>query len=222
MSVSNADAPIEAVSVDLFGTLVDAERPPDPAAAVAAELRDRGVAIPDDWATAYAHPHDDRPPGAERPLHEHVAAALASRFPTVEAADVVADAEAAVRAAFDRPVATRDGAADGIRALADGRPVAVLSNCSVPGLAERALARSTVDPALFESVVTSVECGWRKPDRRAFETVAGDLGVPVDRLLHIGDDPETDGGAASAGAAVLLVEDQSLASLATTVEARWG
>ena len=34
-----------AVSFDLFGTLVEADRPADPAAAVAAELRDRGADV---------------------------------------------------------------------------------------------------------------------------------------------------------------------------------
>ena len=216
-----AEPPPAAVSVDLFGTLVEAERPSDPAAAVAAELRDRGVAVPDDWADAYAEPHLNYDPGVERPLHHHVAAALASRT-GVDTRDVVDESVAAVRAAFDRPVRTREGAVDAVAALGADRPVGVLSNCSVPGLVERTLARSGLDPATFDAVTVSVACGRRKPDRRAFEAVADDLGVPVDRLLHVGDDPATDGAVADHGGSFVSVDEVSLADLPDHVEARWG
>lgn len=56
-----------ATSFDLFGTLVAVDRPADPAAAVGDELRDRGVAVPDDWAAAYAETHVEAPAGAEVP-----------------------------------------------------------------------------------------------------------------------------------------------------------
>ena len=66
-------------SFDLFGTLVDAERPADPAAAVADALADRGVRVPEDWPAAYREPHADADPGAERPLPGHVASAPSRR-----------------------------------------------------------------------------------------------------------------------------------------------
>jgi len=91
------------VTFDLFGTLVDAGTPADPAAAVAAELRDRGVAVPDDWSAAYREPHIDAPPGAEVPLPAHVARALDSR-----GVDAPANApRRAVVAAFDPDVERR-------------------------------------------------------------------------------------------------------------------
>ncbi|WP_348612972.1 HAD family hydrolase [Halobaculum rarum] len=213
---------VAAVSFDLFGTLVDVDAPADPAAAVAAELRERGVTVPDDWTDAYAEPHLEYAAGVERPLHHHVAAALASRDPECEPRAFVDDAAVAVRAAFDRPIETRYGAAEAVATLAEEYPVGVLSNCSVPGLVGRALERSTVDAEDLDAVVASVECGWRKPDARAFEAVATDIGVPVERLLHVGDDPETDGGAADAGARFVPVEEVSLPELPSVVAERWG
>ncbi|MFC7071164.1 HAD family hydrolase [Halobaculum lipolyticum] len=210
-----------AVSFDLFGTLVEAERPSDPAAAVAAELRDRGVAVPDDWADAYAEPHLPSEPGVERPLHHHVAAALASRT-AVEAREVVDDAAAAVGAAFDRPVRTREGAVDAVAALAERGPVGVCSNCSVPGLVARTLDRSALDPASFDAVTASVACGRRKPDRGAFAAVAAGLGVSVDRLVHVGDDRATDGAVAEYGGHAVFVDEVPLPEVPAHVEARWG
>ncbi|SHG38671.1 HAD family hydrolase [Halobaculum gomorrense] len=217
-----SDDGVAAVSFDLFDTLVDADAPDDPAAAVAAELRERGVVVPDDWTDAYAEPHLEYEKGVEHPLHHHVAAALASRASEREARTFVDDTAVAVRAAFDRPVETRSGAAETVAALAEKRPVGVLSNCSVPGLVERTLERSAVDAGDLDAVVPSVECGWRKPDTRAFEAVAADLGVPAERLLHVGDDPETDGGAADAGAQFVEVGEASLPELPSVVAERWG
>ncbi|MFC6787189.1 HAD family hydrolase [Halobaculum halobium] len=216
-------SPVAAVSFDLFGTLVSVERPADPAAGVAAELRDCGVSVPDDWADAYAEVHLEYAEGVERPLHHHVSAALASRSSEHEPRAFVDDAAAAVRAAFDRPVETRPGAAEAVATLAAEYPVGVYSNCSVSGLLGRTLARSALDPDAFDAVVASVDRGWRKPDARAFEAVADDLGVPVDRLLHVGDDAETDGGVTAAGGYFVQVGTAaaSLRELPAVVAERW-
>ncbi|QZP36809.1 HAD family hydrolase [Halobaculum magnesiiphilum] len=212
---------VAAVSFDLFGTLVNVEPPDDPAAAVAAELRERGVPVPGDWADAYREVHLEYEAGVERPLHHHVAAALASRDPGREPRAFVDDAAVAVRAAFDRPVETRPGAAEAVAALSEEHPVGVLSNCSVAGLVARTLERSAVDEAAFDAVVSSVACGRRKPDARAFETVADGLGVSVDRLVHVGDGPATDGGAVDAGARFVAVDEVSLRELPSVVARRW-
>ena len=199
-----------AVSFDLFGTLVTVDVPEDPAAAVARELAVRGVAVPDDFAMAYRERHVDAPDGAEVPLPAHVGAVLASRG--VHPSDNAA--RRAVVAAFDPDVERRDGALEAIAAAGHRGPVGLLSNCSVPELVSRTLTRAGLRGE-FDAVVTSVGCGWRKPDPRAFEAIAGRLGVPVDALVHVGDDPATDGGVADAGGRFVDVREVPLASIAT-------
>ena len=64
-----------AVSFALFGTFVDADLPSDPATAVAAELRERGVPVPPDPESTCRKTHVDAPDGAEVPLPARVPAA---------------------------------------------------------------------------------------------------------------------------------------------------
>ncbi len=52
---------MSATSFALFDTLVEADLPSDPAAAVGDELRARGVDVPDDWTAAYRETHIDAP-----------------------------------------------------------------------------------------------------------------------------------------------------------------
>ncbi|QSG15850.1 HAD family hydrolase [Halapricum desulfuricans] len=196
----------DAVSFDCFGTLLSVDQPDDPAAAIAESLASRGIERPDDWERAYATPHQSVEPGREQSLVAHVSAALSSRG--IDPPDsAVRDA---VLAAFESPVRTRDGAGEAVAAAEHVGSVGVCSNCSVPGLVERSLERSALGPDRFDAVVTSVGCGWRKPDRRAFEAVADALGtVPAD-LLHVGDDPETDWAAPES----VLLSERSLSELA--------
>nr|WP_208288840.1 HAD family hydrolase [Halobacterium sp. R2-5] len=191
--------------------MVAAERPGEPAAAVAEALAARDVRVPDDWMAAYRDPHGSVPDGAERPLPDHVATALESR-------GVDADPELiqhAILAAFDRPVAVRDGAREALDAAREHGRVAVLSNCSVPGLAERALDRADLS---VETVVTSVGCGWRKPDPRAFEAVADALGAAPESLVHVGDDPTADGGIEAVGGRAILLDETPLAEIPAKLE----
>jgi FMN phosphatase YigB (HAD superfamily) len=186
-----------AVSFDLFGTLVVVDRSGDPASAVAEALRKRDVRIPDDWAEAYREPHVDAPEGAEVPLPAHVAAALQSRG--IEVPDNAA--RRAVVSAFDpadSDVALRDGAREAVERAGAQGPVGLCSNCAVPELVPRTLIRAGLRGS-FDAVVTSVACGWRKPDSRIFETLADQLDVDPASLVHVGDDPRTDGGVEAVG-----------------------
>jgi FMN phosphatase YigB (HAD superfamily) len=197
-----------ACSFDLFGTLVTAATPSNPAAAVAAELRDRDVAVPDDWADAYRTSHLDVPTAAEVPLPAHVAAALRSRG--VTASDGVV--RRAVVAAFDPDVTRREGVAAALAAARDRGPVGLCSNCSVPELVPRTLVRADLR-GTFDAVVTSAACGFRKPHPRPFETVAADLGVDPAALVHVGDDPEADGGVDTLGGTFVDVAETPLSAL---------
>ncbi len=202
------------VTFDLFDTLVTATKPDDPAAAVAAELEQRGVDVPPDWGDAYTEVHIDAPDGAEVPLPAHVARALASR-----GADCPTNAaRRAVVAAFDPDVETRDGARAALEAAREHGPgpVGLCSNCSVPELVGRTLVRADISRDDFDAVVTSVACGWRKPAPKMFEVTADRLGVDPSALVHVGDDPATDGGVESVGGTALLLDDS--ASSGVTLE----
>lgn len=193
------------VTFDLFGTLVTATRPTDPAAATAAELEERGVDVPPDWADAYTEMHIDAPEGAEVPLPAHVARALASR-----GVDCPANAaRRAVVAAFDPEVETRAGARAALEAAQEHGPgpVGLCSNCSVPELVGRTLVRADLSRDDFDAVVTSVGCGWRKPSPDIFEVVADRLSVAPSELVHVGDDPAADGGVEATGGTAIILGD---------------
>ncbi|MEA5388161.1 HAD family hydrolase [Haloarculaceae archaeon H-GB11] len=126
----------------------------------------------------------------------------------------------AVTTAFDPDdVRTLDGAAEAVAAAADRGPVAVLSNCSVPGLVERTLARSDLDADRFDAIVASVDAGWRKPFDAAFEHAADALGVDAASLVHVGDDPRADGGIRTLGGTFVDVSDVPLTELPAYLEA---
>jgi FMN phosphatase YigB (HAD superfamily) len=205
---------VTAVSFDLFGTLVTASTPEDPAAAVARELRDRGVGVPEGWAAAYRTPHVDAPDGAELPLPAHVAAALRSRG--VEASDTVV--RRAVVAAFDPDVRRAEGVDAALATARERGPVGLCSNCSVPELVPRTLVRAGLKGA-FDAVVTSAACGFRKPHRCPFETVAAELGVDPSALVHVGDDQATDGGIEALGGRFVDATETPLPALADRLEA---
>jgi len=173
---------VTATSFDLFGTLVDADLPDDPAAAIGHELRERGVDLPPDWATAYRETHIDPPEGAAVPLPAHVSAALATR-----GVDAPQNApRRAVVAAFDPAVETRDGAARAVAAAAERGPVGVLADAAVPQLARRTLIRAEIDRELVDATVSTAACGWELSRPEAFETVARRLGVDCAALTHVG------------------------------------
>ncbi len=61
-----------AVSFDLFGTLVVADRPSEPAAAISAELAAEGIQTPADWSTVYRQRQTSVSDNCQLPLSEHV------------------------------------------------------------------------------------------------------------------------------------------------------
>lgn len=212
-AVPDGDAPDETPTGDADpGT----DRDRAEAARVADALRAAGVAVPTDWAEAYRETHVEAPPGAAVPLPAHVARALASRGVEVPGNA----ARRAVVNAFDPRVETREGAVDAVAAAGEHGPVGLLTNCRVPELVPRVLVRSALPRDAFEAVVTAAGCGWRKPDRRAFDAVAQGLGVPTADLVHVGADPNVDGGVVDAGGEFVDVGEVPLVALRDWLDAR--
>lgn len=204
-----------AVSFDLFGTLVSVDRTDDPATAIAHELEERGVSVTNDWDDRYRRPTVDAPAGAEIPLPAHVSRALADAGVEWEG-NVV---RRAVIAAFDPVVETRDGAREALEAAKSYGPVALCSNCSVPELVGRTLIRSDLSRTDFDVIVSSVACGWRKPAPEIFQITATQLEVPVSSLIHVGDDPRTDGGITAIGGTAILLSETPLEAVPSRLEA---
>ena len=211
---------VEAVSFDLFGTLLTVEQPRDPTAAVAEALEARGIDIPDEWEDAYRTPYIETDhPLQEMPLGDHVLALLRAHADSADTEPDPAVVDEAVRDAFDTPIQTRDGAAETIRALSEHVPVAVLSNSSVRGLVERSLSKADLPVDSFAIVRASVDLGWRKPHEQTFKHIADELGVPIESLVHVGDDSRTDGGADRAGAHAVIVSESGPLTVASILEA---
>lgn len=205
-----------AVSFDLFGTLIVADRPEEPATELAESLKTQGVRVPDDWAELYWKPHLDRPKGAETPLDAHIGAILDGHGVAVTDKQI----ERAIEQVFAPSVETVPGALD-VVAWADNRgPIAVCSNCSIPGLVERALDRSAIDRTVFDTVVSSAACGWRKPHPIIFQTVAARLDVEVGSIYHVGDTADADGGIEAIGGQAIILETGEIGDLPDQIENR--
>ncbi len=59
----------------------------------------------------------------------------------------------------------------------------------------------------FDATIFSDEVGWGKPDRRIFLVAAAGLGLPLEEILHVGDNPDTDvRGAEEAGMKAILFD----------------
>jgi putative hydrolase of the HAD superfamily len=76
-----------------------------------------------------------------------------------------------------------------------------------PGRILRQLMASSGILGYFDATVFSDEVGHGKPDRRIFIAAAKELGLPINEILHVGDNPETDvRGAKQAGMKAILFE----------------
>lgn len=97
-----------------------------------------------------------------------------------------------------------------LRALqAQGVKTGVVSNtpwgCPA-GLWREELRRLDLNSYL-DTTIFCRDVGWRKPDRRIFERVLQEVGVPVPDCLYVGDNPKWDrAGPATVGMEGILVE----------------
>jgi putative hydrolase of the HAD superfamily len=84
----------------------------------------------------------------------------------------------------------------------------------------RELLRGEKLLGFFDALVFSDEMGFSKPDRRVFERAAAELGLPVSRLVHIGDRDHNDiKGAQAAGARAILFTAVKKRDQATSADA---
>jgi putative hydrolase of the HAD superfamily len=191
-------ADLDAVTIDGFGTLVGLI---DPVPELARALRKRGAERPPELVRdAFAVEVDYYRPNAISGRDPASLAALRLECTRVflEAAGAAVEASSFVEA-FMASMAFEPmpGAIETLSELrARGLELAVISNWDV-GLAEH-LDRIGVS-RLFSAIVTSAEAGAAKPDPAIFGLALERLGVEPGRAVHVGDEPEDERGALSAG-----------------------
>ncbi|MGE5095185.1 MAG: HAD-IA family hydrolase [Betaproteobacteria bacterium] len=91
-----------------------------------------------------------------------------------------------------------------VEALRGRIPMYVFSNTNVAHY-EHFRHRFAAALAPFERIFTSHEIGARKPERAAFERIARETGVAMDRMLFLDDTPANVEGAHAAGMPAVLV-----------------
>lgn len=130
----------------------------------------------------------------------------------------------AVEAAWYGPAIARAGLMPGVRELvacfrARGLVQVVLSDYECD-YKLRALGLE----GAFARTYAAETLGLVKPARELWLAVARDLGVPPERVLHIGDRADTDGGAAEAGCRVVVLgrDVRRLAELTPARDGRAG
>jgi FMN phosphatase YigB (HAD superfamily) len=92
---------------------------------------------------------------------------------------------------------------------ADGVPVGIVSNT---GWDVRTVFSAHSMTASVTSFTLSYEVGLVKPSPQIFTLACASLGLPVDEVLMVGDDPRSDGGAVAAGIRTLLLPPGQLGS----------
>lgn len=96
-----------------------------------------------------------------------------------------------------------------IHQLSRNYRLGLISNTHYPDLVYRNLAKARLNSA-FDVIVTSVDFGIKKPDRRIFKHAASLLGVKTRDCIYIGDDPREDyEGAIGAGMEAVLIDRDS-------------
>lgn len=104
---------------------------------------------------------------------------------------VLDEAEAAFVAPEARGWTPQPGVHDVLGRLNGHVRLGIVSNTRSHLLVERTLAHLGVR-ALFNPVVTSAGCGWRKPSPRVFRELLEAWSLPAEQLVMVGDSPTKD------------------------------
>ena len=193
-----SDRPLEAVTLDAFGTLLDLVDPVERLrAALATQGLERdGEAIERAFAAEVAHYVPRSLEGKDEPslaaLRRDCAAVFLRELGA--ALDPADFAPAFVAALEFRLLPGTAGALDRLRAA--GLALACVANWDYT-LPEH-LARAGVADR-FATVVTSAQAEAAKPDPAIFRVALARLGVEPGRALHVGDDEADRAGALAAG-----------------------
>ena len=86
--------------------------------------------------------------------------------------------------------------------------IGLISNTGrTPGKVLRSVLKTLGILEFFDTTIFSNEVGWLKPHHKIFCKASQDLGVPLNEILHVGDDRVADEeGARSLGMHTLLIE----------------
>jgi HAD superfamily hydrolase (TIGR01509 family) len=188
-------AGLDAVTLDAYGTLVELDRPVE-------RLRDAlgrlGVAVAEEtvahaFRTEVAYYAEHKGEGRDAASLAGLRRRCSTVFVEAAGAPGLDFADDFAAALVFRPLAGVEPALARLRSL--GLTLAVVSNwdCSLAGH----LGEIGLDG--FAAVVTSAEADAAKPDARIFAPALAALGVPPERVLHVGDQPEDEAGALAAG-----------------------
>ncbi len=107
---------------------------------------------------------------------------------------------------WNRGVKPFDESTRVIKQLSKSHRLGLISNTHYPSLVYQNLAKAGLNNS-FEVIVTSVEFGIKKPDRRIFEHAASLMGIKTGSCIYVGDDPKDDyEGAINTGMEALLID----------------
>ncbi len=95
-----------------------------------------------------------------------------------------------------------------IATLKETHKIGLLSNISSDWITRVFL--SPAEAELFDAMVLSYEIGATKPDRRAYQAVASELGVRPEQCVFIDDSPANCEGAEKAGMQAVVYENLSM------------
>jgi putative hydrolase of the HAD superfamily len=206
--------PVTHVLLDFFGTLTDYSpsrteqgyhRSHELAAAMGATAgyRDFLTAWEEESACLDARSAADHREYAMTEIAERCLTRLLRRQPA--GAEVTAFARSYL-AEWNTGVSYPPGMAATVAALAARYRLAVVSNTHDPDLVPAHLAAMGVD-RYFETVVTSIECGWRKPHPAIYAEALRRLGAEAEGAVFAGDTYDADyAGPVRAGLAAFLID----------------
>lgn len=118
----------------------------------------------------------------------------------------IAELLAAYMVEWNTGVAHMEGMTAFLRALAERRRLAIISNTNEPQLVPELLNTMGVLDC-FHSVTLSIEVGWRKPNPAIFIAALESAGVEASRAIVVGDSYEADYlGARRSGIRALLID----------------